>query len=118
MAKACILLLADINSPEAMGRMANALTTAMEFDEAGDDVVLIFDGAATRWVGELSKPDHKYHGAFQSIRHRLTAVCSYCATAYGVAEHIKAAGLPLTSEFRGHPSIRKFVHDGYEVISF
>ncbi len=118
MATICVLLLADTVTPEAMGRMANALTTVMECDEAGDDVVLIFDGAATRWAGELSKSDHKYHDAFQKIRHRLTAVCSYCAAAYGVADEIRAVGLPLSSEFRGHPSIRTLVHDGYGVISF
>ena len=80
--------------------------------------VLIFDGAATRWVGELSRSDHKYHAAFQQIRYRLRAVCSYCANAYGVADQIRAAGLPLSNEFRGHPSIRTLVNAGYTVLSF
>ncbi|MGC8559839.1 MAG: DsrE family protein [Phycisphaerae bacterium] len=118
MAKICVLLMADTTTPEAMGRMANALTTVMECSEAGDEVALILDGAATRWVGELAKPEHKYHDAFQKVRHRLKAVCSYCATAFGVADQVRSAGLPLTSEFRGHPSIRTLVRDGYEVISF
>ncbi len=30
MAKACFVLLADTDTPEAMGRMANALTSAKE----------------------------------------------------------------------------------------
>jgi hypothetical protein len=118
MAKICVLLLADTVTPEAMGRMANALTMVMECDEAGDEVVLIFDGAATRWAGELSKPDHKYHDAFQKIRHRLTAVCNYCANAFGVADQVRAASLPLSSEFHGHPSIRTLANAGYAIIGF
>jgi len=36
--KAAIILFADTDRPEGMGRMANALTTAREFKEAGDAV--------------------------------------------------------------------------------
>lgn len=47
MIKACFLLLADTDTHEAMGPMANALTSAKEFVDAGDDAVVIFDGAGT-----------------------------------------------------------------------
>ncbi len=50
MTKAAIILLADTETSEGMGRMANALTTVKEFQDAGDDAVLIFDGAGTRWT--------------------------------------------------------------------
>ena len=53
MAKACVVLLADTDTHEAMGRMANALTCAKDFVDAGDAAVLIFDGAGTKWVLEL-----------------------------------------------------------------
>jgi hypothetical protein len=36
MAKACVVLLADTDTHEGMGRMANALTSAKEFIDAGD----------------------------------------------------------------------------------
>lgn len=45
MAKACFVLLADTDTHEAMGRMTNALTSTKEFLDAGDDAVLLFDGA-------------------------------------------------------------------------
>jgi hypothetical protein len=54
MAKIAVILLADADRPEGMGRMANALTTAQEAKEAGDDVRLILDGAGTKWAGELA----------------------------------------------------------------
>lgn len=51
-----------------------------EFKQAGDEVRLIFDGAATAWVGELAKPDHRYHELFQAVRDR---VAGRAATARG-----------------------------------
>lgn len=116
--KVAIVLLADISTAEDMGRMANALTTAQEFQETGDDVKLIFDGAGTKWIGQLSKPEHKYHGLFVSVRVSISAVCRYCATAYGVADEVQASGLALTDEYHGHPSLRTLVTASYQVITF
>ncbi len=61
MPKAAIVLLADAATPEGTGRMVNALTTTKEFKDAGDDAILIFDGAGTRWRPRLTDPDEKYH---------------------------------------------------------
>lgn len=68
MAKAASVVFADTGSPEALGRVVNALTTVKEFKEAGDDAVVIFDGAGTKWIGELSRADHNYHGLFEDVR--------------------------------------------------
>ena len=51
MTKAAIVILADTESKEGLGRMANALTVAKEFKEEGHKVNVVFDGAGTRWVG-------------------------------------------------------------------
>ena len=70
MAKAAIVLLADTETKEGLGRMSNALTTVREFKGQRQEVTLIFDGAGTKWVGELSDPDHKYNRHFESVRAR------------------------------------------------
>ena len=54
--KVAIILLADVDTPGDMGRMANALVTVQECHQAGDQVKLIFDGAGTKWIPELSSP--------------------------------------------------------------
>lgn len=62
--------------------MVNALQTAREFKDSGDEVRLVFDGAGTRWIGELGSAEHKYHGLFEAVKDRAGA-CSYCARAFG-----------------------------------
>ena len=51
MAKVAIVILADTETGADSARVANALTTAYEFKEAGEEVTLVFTGAGTTWVG-------------------------------------------------------------------
>jgi hypothetical protein len=117
MSKIAVMLLADPGTREAMGRMANALILVQESKEAGDDVRLVLDGAGTKWAPELARHDHKYHGLFDTVRDEAGA-CVYCARAYGVQEGVEAAGVELVDEFKGHPSVRRLIADGYEVVTF
>lgn len=118
MLKVAVVLLADIEANESWGRMANALETVKELQEAGDDVALVFDGAATRWLGPLSAPDHKYHKLFAEVRDRVDGACLYCARAFKVESEIRAAGIRLLSEHDDHPSLRKYLVAEYQVLTF
>ncbi|HVC86493.1 MAG TPA: hypothetical protein VNC40_03605 [Gaiellaceae bacterium] len=117
MNKIAVLLLADTETPEARGRLANALVLAKECVDAGDEMQLIFDGAATKWIPQLADPEHKHHRTFLSVRDR-TGACLYCARAFNVLDGVKAAGVAELDDYRDHPSLRQLVSDGYSVISF
>lgn len=78
----------DTDTHEAMGRMANALTSAKEFIEEGDGAVVIFDGAGTKSVPELE------------------------------SEEIESSSVPLLGENRNHPSLHAYASVGYQVITF
>src|SRR5918995_156115 len=118
MAKGAVVVLAGIEGREAIGRVANALVTAQEFKESGDEIVLVFDGAGTQWIRELADPEHKYHSAFERVRDVVSGACSYCASAYGVVEDVERAGIPLLDEYEQHPSIRRLIGEGYSVVTF
>jgi hypothetical protein len=118
MAKGAIVVLADTESREGLGRLVNALTTAKEFAESGDEVSIVFDGAGTKWIPALEAEEHKYHGLYASVRDRIAGACDYCAGAYGVKAEVEAAGVTLLDEYAQHPSIRRFVAGGYAVITF
>ncbi len=118
MAKAAIVVLADTETKEGLGRVANALTSAKEFKEEDHEVTVVFDGAGTRWIGELSDPDHKYHGHFESVKGDVKGACAYCARAFGVKDEVQESGVELLGEFEGHPRLAKLVSQGYQVITF
>jgi hypothetical protein len=110
MTKAAIVILADTESKEGLGRVASALTAAKEFKEEGHEVNVVFDGAGTKWVGELSD--------FESVKDKVEGACAYCARAFGVKEEVQESGVALMGEFEGHPSLAKLVSEGYQVITF
>jgi hypothetical protein len=118
MTKAAIVFLADTETQEGLGRMSNALTTVREFKDEGQQVTLIFDGAGTKWIGELTDPDHKYSGHFESVKDDVEGACAYCARAFGVKEEVQESGVDLLGDFEGHPSLAKLVGKGYHVITF
>ncbi|MFC4541831.1 DsrE family protein [Halosolutus amylolyticus] len=117
MPDAAIVVLAGTEAPSDLGRVVNALQVVKEFDEAGDDVQLIFDGAGTQWVGELEDEDHDYHALYATVADHAQ-VCDYCAGAYGVEDEVEASEAAPIDQFEGHPSVRSLVGDGYEIITF
>lgn len=118
MNKVAIVVLADTETHEGLGRLVNALEAVKEFKEANDEIQLIFDGAATKWVAELSKPDHNAKALYDAVKDRIVGACQFCAGAFGVVDSVKTSGISLLGEYDGHPSFRKLVSQGYQVITF
>jgi len=118
MTKAAVIVFADTETHADLARVVNALITVQEFREGGDDVRLIFDGAGAKWVATLANPEHRSHRLYESLKECITGACSFCATAFGVKDAIQAAGVPLLDEYAHHPSIRRLVSAGFQVLIF
>ena len=118
MRKVAIIILADTAGPGDFGRAVNALMTAKEFKDSGDEVQIIFDGAGTKWIGKFTEEGGKYNSLFDSIRDKVSGVCGYCAGAFGVTDDAKNCNINQIDEFNGHPSFKKLIDDGYTIITF
>jgi hypothetical protein len=118
MSQAAMLILAGTETKSDLGRVVNALQIARELDQAGDEVTVVFDGAGTQWVPTLSDQNHKYHRLFEETKEKVAGACSYCAGAYRVKDAIERTDVELLDEFDGHPSIRKLISNGYQVLTF
>jgi hypothetical protein len=116
--QAAMLVLAGTEARADLGRVVNALQIARELNESGDEVTVIFDGAGTQWVPALLDEEHRYHGLFESTKDNIAGACSYCAGAYGVKEEIEKTDIDLLDEFDGHPSVRKLISNGYQILTF
>lgn len=118
MSKIAVVIFSDTNSTEALGKVSNAFMLASEAIEHGDDLKIIFEGAGTKWIGELENEEHKLHHLYVDLKSKITGVCQFCAQAFGVKNEIERAGVPLLTEYKSHPSLRNLVSDNYEVITF
>lgn len=117
-AKVAVVILADVEGFEALGRVANALELAKECVSSGTPLKLIFDGAGTKWVGALSHQEHRLHGLFKSIPHANQGACAFCASAFGVKTDVERCGVSLLAEFDEHPSLLTLIRQGYQMVTF
>ena len=112
--KTAIIILSDPVSggEEALGRAFNGLAAAYDFKQRGEDVTVLFQGAGTRWIGELTKQDHPAHGLFEAVKDTV-----------GGGEEARAEGFDLVSgnEFPGTmglPSFGALISEGRTVLTF
>ena len=124
--KATIVVLSDPNSgsqEEALGRVFNALAAAYDFKQRGDDVSVQFQGAGTRWIGELSKADHPAHALYREVEDTIAGVSCGCADVFGGSEEAGACGFDLITDnavpgTTGLPSLASSVSEGRTVLTF
>jgi len=110
-------------SEEALGRVFNGLAAAYDFKQAGDDVSVVFQGAGTRWIGELTKKDHPAHELFEAVKDQVAGVSCGCADVFGGSEDAEKSGLDLIKEnpvpgTRGLTSLRKYAAEGSTILTF
>lgn len=118
MSKAAVLVLADTQTHGDLGRVVNAMMTAKELSEAGEDVELLFDGAGTQWPGVLADEEHQSHKLFSQVHGVIRGACSFCANAFEAEEGVRRANVPLLDEYKGHPSMRRLLEEGRQVLTF
>lgn len=123
--KTAIVVLSDpkSGSEEALGRVYNALATAHDFKQKGQEVEIVFQGAGTRWPAELAKPDHPAHELYESVADTVAGVSCACADVFGAAEEAEKSGLELIKDnsvpgTRGLASLQRLIGEGATVLTF
>ena len=77
--KTAIIVLADpAGGEEALGRLFNALAAAYDLKQKQQEVAILFQGAGTRWAGELTNPEHPVHALYAAVADRVAGVSSGC----------------------------------------
>lgn len=123
--KAAIVILSDpkSGSQESLGRLFNALASAYDFKQRGDEVTVLFQGTGTRWIGEVGKADHPAHNLFESVKDTVAGVSCGCADVFGATQEAEQSGFELIKdnpvpETTGLASLARLVAEGYTVLTF
>jgi hypothetical protein len=121
MSKTAIVVLSDpkTGSEEALGRVFNALGVAYDCKTNEEEVVILFQGAGSRWPETLQNENHPVHALYNAVKDKIKGVSSGCADVFGA----NASGYDLVSENQvpgtsGLPSLVKLQKDGFEIITF
>lgn len=114
--KIAVVIYESTNSGNA--RAYRGLKTAVEFQEAGDDVVVLFDGSGVETLAAISDQANPMHPLAEKLRANIIGACSFCAKAHKSADAIVAAGWPMLTDNKGEASIRALLVEGRTVLNF
>ncbi len=99
-------------------RVYRGLKTALEFKQAGDNVVVVFDGSGVESLAAISDPSHKMNPLAVALQDNILGACGFCVTSHQVSDPIATGGWPLLTDNKGEASIRNLVVDGYQILNF
>jgi len=118
--KYLIILQAGMQNHEGMARAVHALLYSQELIEHGYEVVLVFDGAGTEWINEWndSQSQNKLKTTYDTLKKTgiTQVICDHCATAFQSRKNLELSNIQLMAEYHGHPSIAKWVDEGYQIV--
>lgn len=123
--KIAVIILADPKpgTDEASGRLFNALVTAYDAKQRGDEVEVVFQGAGTRWTDLITHKDHPANALYEAVKDKIVGVSCGCADVFGATAATKDNGFTLLKEAQipgtnGVASIAGRLAEGYRVVTF
>jgi len=98
----------------------HVLLNALDMKEKDYDVKVVVEGAATKLIPELAQVSNPMNQFYTKVKEKglIDGACKACSSKMGVLEAVKAEGIVLLGEMNGHPSMARYMEDGFEIITF
>lgn len=98
----------------------HALLNAIDMSESGFDVKIVIEGTSTRFIGKVTDPEDPLSKLYSEVKKRglIDCVCKSCAAQTKSLRGAEEEGLRLCDEMDGHPSMRRYIEEGYEILIF
>ncbi len=104
----------------------HVLLNGLDLREKGHDVAVVIEGSATKLIELLARDPgddaeaQTLHRLYEEVKDRglVDCVCRACSSNMGVIAEVERQGLPFGTEMKGHPSVSRYVDDGYEILIF
>ena len=99
----------------------HVLLNSLDMHAKGYAVKVVIEGSATKLIKEFHENEKApFRDLYVQLKNRkiISAVCRACANKMGALEAAEAEKLPIVGDMNGHPSMSKYIDDGFQVISF
>ena len=98
----------------------HVLLNALDMHERGYEVKVVIEGAATKLLPELAEEGNPMLRLYEKAKgfDLIDGACKACCNKMGTLEAATGQGLRLLDEMTGHPSIARYLEEGFEVITF
>lgn len=98
----------------------HVLLNGLNMDEKGFELKIILEGAATGLIPELISEQNPFNRLYLQVKDKglIDAVCKACSSKMGSLDAAVDEGLPIVDEMSGHPSMGRYIEDGYTIVTF
>ena len=98
----------------------HVLLNALDMHANGVETKIVLEGAATQLITELDKPGHPLHPLWEKAfqQNLVDGVCKACSNKMETLAAAEDMNLKLLDEMNGHPSMARYMAEGFEVITF
>lgn len=99
---------------------SHVMLYALDYAEKGNDVVVIIEGAATKLITDLAKPDKPFAQLYTQLREKklIGCICKACSVKMGTYDEAVSQGLTMGDDMSGHPSLEQYTKEGYVIMTF
>ncbi|TAH74958.1 MAG: hypothetical protein EWM47_00830 [Anaerolineaceae bacterium] len=92
------------------------LMNALDLHDAGAEVKIIFEGQSVTLVPVLEKENNHFYNKAKEAG-IIAGICLACSKVLEVYDDNLSSGLAMLDDMYGHAGMRKYIEEGYEVIS-
>ena len=99
----------------------HVLLNALEMHGRGWEVKVVLEGSACALPEEYAAdPEHPFAKMYYKVKELglIDCACRACANKMGGLGAIEAEGIELCDDMQGHPSMARYLEQGYQVINF
>ncbi|MHA1146091.1 MAG: DsrE family protein [Candidatus Helarchaeota archaeon] len=98
----------------------HVILNALDLKEKGHDVAVVIEGSATSLIDQFENESNPFYPLFQKLKNSETidCFCKACSNKMGVLAKVQDFKFPLCDELQGHPSMARYINDGFTIITF
>ena len=93
----------------------HVMLNALDLQNKGHEAKIIMEGEAVKLIKLL---DEEGSPLYRKVREMnlFDCICKACSAKLGVLDYNEKCGIPLGDDMSGHPSMAKYIEDGYQIL--
>jgi len=98
----------------------HVILNALDLDQKGCEVKVIVEGSATKLANQFQDKNNLFFEQYKKLEASglIDCFCKACSNKMGSLEIVNKLGFKTCSELMGHPSMAKYIEQGFTIITF
>ena len=98
----------------------HVILNALDLKKKGYEVKVIVEGSATKLVDQFENDRNPFYNQYQQLKASgmIDCFCKACSNKMDALEEVNRLGFNTCDELMGHPSMGKYLEQGYSIITF